>query len=313
MLEQLVVWLGRNVKIRGSDRALSTLFPCNHNTHRYVRGVRARVDGLLMELDSRNWIDWNLLFRGEYEPQLTRLLSRLAPPGGVAVDIGANIGTHTLTLAQAVGQKGSVLAFEPNPPVRAVLGRNVALNKLNNVRVFGCALGEKPGMLPLRVPKADSAEYSNMGLASLVALETPHDLVDVPVCTLDEVFGESGLNRLDVVKIDVQGYECQVLAGMSGILERNRPAVIFEYELWAWGKAGSSLSDAMKLLNAAGYRLWRFVGATPTSIVPLHDARSLPDHSDLIAFRHDDPRPRMLGFILDCIESQSSCRYVNHA
>ncbi len=299
MLEQLAIWVGRNVKIRGSGRALSTLFPCNQSTGRYVLGVRARGDGQLMELDTRNWIDWNLLFRGDYEPQLTRLLSRLAIPGGVAVDIGANIGAHTLTLGRVVGQNGSVLAFEPNPLVRSVLERNVALNKLNSVRVFGCALGEKTGMLPLRVPKPDSAEYSNMGLASLVALETPHDLVDVPVRTLDEVFEESGLNRLDVVKIDVQGYECRVLAGMFGILERNRPAVIFEYEQWAWNKAGSNLSDAISLLDAAGYRLWGLGGATATSI-PLHDDRSIPDHSDLIALHHDDPRLDILGLVSDC-------------
>lgn len=103
MLEQLAVWLGRNMKIRGSGRALSALYPCNYGIRRYVRGVRARGDGLLMELDSRNWIDWNLLFRGDFEPHLTRLLQCLATPGSVAVDVGANIGAHTLTLAQAVG------------------------------------------------------------------------------------------------------------------------------------------------------------------------------------------------------------------
>lgn len=300
MLEQLAVWLGRNMNIRGIGRVLSVMFPCSHNTRHYIRGARARNDGLLMELDTRNQIDWNLLFRGEYEPQVTRLLSRLAPLSGAAVDVGANIGTHTLTLAQSVGPSGAVLAFEPNPPIRLVLEQNLALNKLTNVHVFSCALGDKSGILPLRVPQAGSAEYSNMGLASLVALETPHDLVDVPVRTLDTVFGESGLNRLDVVKIDVQGYECQVLAGMAGILERYRPAVVFEYELWAWGMAGASLSGAMALLDAADYRLWQFADATLTSIVPIHDVRTLPAHSDLIAFRHDDQRPDTLRGKWNC-------------
>jgi len=163
-----------------------------------------------------------------------------------------------------------------------------------NVRVFGCALGDKTGKLPLRVPKLGSVEYSNMGLASLVALETPHDLVEVPVRTLDDIFEESGLKQLDVVKIDVQGFECQVLGGMNEILKHYRPAIIFEYELWAWSKSGKSLADALAILDAVGYRLWRFEGVKQLSLVLL-DALPLSDHADLIAFRHDDPRPGLLG------------------
>ncbi|MDS4020242.1 MAG: FkbM family methyltransferase [Candidatus Competibacter sp.] len=181
MMEQLAVWFGRNVTVRGSTRLLSRLYPCKYGTSRYIRGRYARADGLIMELDSRNWIDWNLLFRGEFEPQVTRLFQQLASEGGVAVDIGANIGAHTLTLAKALGPSGTVLAFEPNPLVRSVLERNIALNGFLNTHVYDCALGDKPNVIPLRVPKVGSTEYSNMGLASLVALDTPHDLVEVYV------------------------------------------------------------------------------------------------------------------------------------
>jgi hypothetical protein len=266
MLEQCAVWLGRHVTIRGSGRLVSALFPCRPNAQRYVRGVRARDDGLLMELDSRNWIDWNLLFRGGFEFEIGRLLRTLAPSGAVAVDIGANIGAHALSLAQAVGPAGTVLAFEPNPPVRAVLERNLAL-------------------------KQDSAEYSNMGLASLVALDTPHDLVDVPVRRLDDVFEQAALPRCDVVKIDVQGYECAVLAGMAGILDRYKPAVVFEYERWAWAKASMGWADAVKVLDSAGYRLWRHEASR---LIPVQDAASIPDYSDLVAFWTGDPRLRLL-------------------
>jgi FkbM family methyltransferase len=233
MLEQLAIWLGRNLTVRGSGRLLSALYPCKQGATRYLQGVRVRSDGLLMELDSRNWIDWNLLFRGKYEPHITRLLQRLARVGGVAVDIGANIGTHTLTLARTLGPTGMVLAFEPNPLVQSVLERNVALNSLLGVQVFDCALGDKAGVLPLRVPKAESVEYSNMGLVSLVALDSPHDLVAVEVRTLDEVVRQAGCTRVDLVKIDVQGYECRVLTGMQEVLAQHSPVVIFEYEEWA--------------------------------------------------------------------------------
>lgn len=268
MLEQLAVCFGRNVTLRGSGRLLSMLYPCKHNADRYVHGVRARADGLLMELDSRNWIDWNLLFRGEFEPHVTYLFRQLAPVGGVAVDIGANIGTHTLTLAQALGPTGTVLAFEPNPLVRSVLERNVALNGFLGAHVFDCALGDKPGMRPLRVPKADSAEYSNMGLSSLVALDTPHDLVEVQVCTLDDVVRQVGLTRVDLVKIDVQGYECRVLAGMEEVLAHHSSVVVLEHDAWAWAKADATLADATALFQRAGYSLWRMGNGREASIKP---------------------------------------------
>lgn len=294
-LEAVAVGLGRHVNVRGVERVLRTLYPCTPTTNRFVRGVRARGDGLLMELDSRSWIDWNLLFRGDYEPHLSRLWSRLAPEGGVAIDIGANIGAHTLSMARSVGARGRVLAFEPNPLVRSALIRNLALNDINHVNVYECALGSQPGLLPLRVPKRDSEESSNMGLASLVALETPHDLIDVDVRRLDDVLDPLALDRVDVIKIDVQGYEMETLRGMGGCLERHRPVVIFEYDAWAWQHANVQPAEAFDLLRAAGYELFRLDQRAKGEPQPLASGALLPKFLDLMAVHHaarpGPPRP----------------------
>lgn len=247
-----------------------------------------------MVLDSRNWIDWNLLFRGVFEPHVTRLLERLTCEGGVAVDIGANIGAHTLTLAKTLGVNGTVLAFEPNTLVRSALERNVALNNFRNCHVYACALGDQPGVVPLRVPKMGSAEYSNMGLASLIALDTPHDLVEVQVRTLDDVVCEAGLVRIDLVKIDVQGYECRVLAGCSKVLAKYSPVVIFEFEAWAWAKADATIAYAAELFTAAGYSLWRIANHPESSIKPLDITHSIPEHIEVLAVKRDDPRLEVL-------------------
>ena len=108
------------------------------------------------------------------------------------------------------------------------------------------------------------------------------------------VFEETGLTRCDVIKIDVQGYECHVLRGMTRVLARFKPAIIFEYERWAWAKANTDLSHALKLMDSAGYRLWRHGGNT---MAPLQDAGTLPDHSDLVAFWKDDHRLRRHGMV----------------
>ena len=285
LLETVAVGLGRHVNVRGIERVLRALYPCTPTTKRFVRGVRARGDGLLMQLDSRSWIDWNVLFRGDYEPHLTALWNRLAPEGGVAIDVGANVGAHTLSMARAVGPRGQVLAFEPNPPVRAALVHNLSLNGIEHVRVFECALGREPGILPLRVPKSTSAEFSNIGIASFVALDTPHDLVNVEVRTLDEVVASLGLDRVDTVKIDVNGYEMTTLSGMRACLERHRPVVVFEYDGWAWQQAQAKPADAIDLLASSGYEVYTVADYGKPGAKPLTRESKLPGFLDLIA-RH---------------------------
>ena len=250
---------------------------------------------MFMELDSRSWIDWNVLFRGDYEPHLTALWKELAPEGGVALDIGANVGAHTLTMARAVGTRGRVLAFEPNPPVRAMMVRNLELNRIAHVTVFDCALGSEPGTLPLRVPKRTSAEFSNIGLASFVALDTPHDLVHVEVRTLDEMLSSLDIDRVDAIKIDVNGYEVTTLSGMRGCLERYRPAVVFEYDGWAWQQANAKPADAIGLLQSAGYEVYTVADHAKPGAGPLSTDSQLPGFLDLIARHPSGPaRPGRL-------------------
>lgn len=256
MLERLVIALGRNLRIKGTTRLIDAVYPANWNSKRFVKGVYSRNDNLKMQLDSRNHIDSSLIFRGDFEPHLSRFFRRTISERDTVLDIGANIGAHTLTFASAVGQLGRVLAFEPNPIVRQQLEANIALNNMANVCVYNFALGAEKEVLPLSVPKSNSVEFSNMGLASLVALETPHDVIQVEVRLLDDVVLELGLTRIDMIKIDVQGYEFQVLAGAKRSLDRFSPVVIFEWEPWAWEKAGKNLEDLTEMLGSLGYHIY---------------------------------------------------------
>lgn len=248
-----------------------------------------------MDLDSRSWIDWNVLFRGGFEPRLASVMKRLAVEGAVAFDIGANIGVHSLTLARAVGAGGRVLAFEPNPPVRRVLTRNLALNRLDQVIVFECALGSEAGKMELRVPDPASPEASNPGLASLVALETAHHLVRVPVRTVDQIVDDVGLDRVDLVKIDVQGYEYDVLLGMRDTLNRFSPALIFEYDEWPWQQGGRSLAQVCGLLGDAGYGIWDLTDRQAAALDERYPDLLTPDFLDLFALRQGDPRLDLVG------------------
>lgn len=288
-LESIVTHLVRDTRIPGRNRLAAWLYPPRTDASRYVAGVRSRRDGLKMQLDSRNHIDWVTLFHGDFEPEITQLIRRCLEPEAVFVDIGANIGCHALTAASCVGARGHVMAFEPNRPVRRVLEQNVRLNQFaDQVSIYGCALGSASGRLPLRVPSKASREGSNMGLASLVALDTPHELVEVPVEPLDDVFAKADLQRCDMIKIDVQGYEAAVLAGMRQVLARYRPLLILEWEAWAWEKAGAKLETVMGSLSQQGYQMYRLMPAGEW--FPVQHADNLPPHADLIAIHREDLR-----------------------
>ena len=294
MIEWLATFFGRHMQIPGSGRVLGQVFPCRSDSLRYVSGTRSRGDGMLMELDTRQLIDWNLLFRGEYEPHLRNLFERLLESGAVAVDVGANVGAHTLTLARLVGSTGRVLAFEPNPAIRSRLERNVAMNSLENVDIYDCALGDIEAQMHLRVPAADSKEAANPGMASLVALDTPHDLVKVDVAILDGLWASTGLQRLDLVKIDVQGYEAPVVRGMAALIKKFEPVVIFEYEDWAWRKAGTSFDDIAEMFDQQSYALWQIVGRKGPELISIDRGQVPSQHADVLAVKRHDPRERGL-------------------
>ena len=282
IFERLVIGLVRKTSLRGRNRLAAALYPPSRSAKRYIEGVMKRGDGLLMHLDSRNHIDWVTIFRGGFEPELTSLLQKWLGPGSVFVDVGANIGCHVLTAGSAIGEAGTVLAFEPNPSVRGVLERNVGLNGFDTrTHIHGCALGRSASRQCLRVPRADTPEASNMGLASLVALQSDFDTVEVAVEAFDTVFAATGLSRCDVVKIDVQGYESEVLAGMTSVLSRFRPKLIFEWEEWAWAQAGADFPTVMQLLGGMGYAVFKL---NPTGErIPVVASSVLPRHQDLIA------------------------------
>src|SRR5260221_5067023 len=92
---------------------------------------------------------------GTYEPELRSLIRALLPPGGVAVDVGANVGWHSLLMAHVAGPGGRVFAAEANPSVRKVLEQSIGLNRFSNVEVIPCIISDQEGMRSFFSPPAD--------------------------------------------------------------------------------------------------------------------------------------------------------------
>jgi len=157
---------------------------------------------------------------GEYGEIEAQLLRQLCRPGSVAVEVGANIGTHTLVLSRGVGPTGYVYAYEPQGVVFQTLCANLALNSITNVDARHAAAGAEPGWV--LIPDIDYTRRGNFGGVSVNDFTAGSK---VPRVTLD---ADLDLDRLALIKIDVEGMELEVLRGAAALIARFDPALYVE-------------------------------------------------------------------------------------
>lgn len=245
--------------MRGTTRVLRALHSPQSRTTPHFDGVVSYDDGLMIHVNTASHIEWYIFFYGYYEPEIVELLSRLTRPGFVAIDVGANIGCHSLVMARRVGGTGRVLAVEPNPLVRERLRSNVSLNRLENVELECCALSDSVGSAILHRPQQHT---SNQGTASLHLARTLEGAVLEPVecLTLDELVRRTKLARVDVIKIDTEGNDLGVLLGAEQTIRSCRPHIVFEFDEAYWHASGSMFSTAEALFRRMNYRLYSIKG-----------------------------------------------------
>ncbi len=198
--------------------------------------------------------EWDLYRHGLFESHISAAIQQNTPPRGYAIDVGANIGLHTLTLSYAVGEQGCVLALEPNPIVRQRLEQNLRCNSFaRNVTVQAHAASGQRGRANLYMH--DHTEIT--GKASLVQVSPDaQQALTVETATLDELVQEAGWPRVDLIKCDIEGHDLAALYGAKQILSQYKPILLVEYEPALWSKAGFSLGDLYTYLNGLGYELW---------------------------------------------------------
>ena len=180
--------------------------------------------GDVFDADLSSTLEWQLWAFGRYEPHFAELFSLLVRPGDRCVDVGANVGVHTVRLAKLAGQHGTVIGIEPDPEIVRRAQRNVALNGLETVQLVNAAASDQPGEMQLYRP---SPWDTNRARASLV--HHPYltgATATVPVVTLDDVCADGPVS---LIKIDVEGHEAAVVRGAAATIDREMPSVIFEY------------------------------------------------------------------------------------
>lgn len=190
--------------------------PLLQNGHLRVKRCRY---GLMLYSANDVYVGRSLDLYGEFAEGEVKIFRQLVRPGATVLDIGANIGAHTVALATIVGPKGRVLAIEPQRVIHQLLAANVALNGLQNVATYQVALGSAAGRV--RVPPLDYTTENNFGGLSL---ENIGEGEEVPLLRVDDL----NLATCQFAKIDVEGMELDALKGMSALIRRNRPAMYVE-------------------------------------------------------------------------------------
>lgn len=252
---------------------------------RPVFRVCARDSGLAFFVHRRDGIGRHIAKYGAHEPALTRLIAdRLAAAEpGLFIDVGANLGWHTLHAARHPAVE-CVVAFEPDPFNAGLLVRNLRENRIGNAVVCTAAIGAASGTSRLYRYKP-----ANLGRHSLIR-DHGRGFCTVAISDLDQALADLRLDGrpIRVLKIDVEGYEPAVIAGAARALQRT-DIVILEYSPALSSEAGLSAAHMLERIGEAGFSPGRLDPGGSIETLDLDAVSSLSGVTDLIWTRkpHD--------------------------
>ena len=214
-------------------------------------------DGVTYDLDLSQGIDFAIFLGNFYERQTKAALRNLVSPGTLVLDIGANIGAHTLHLAQLVGATGRVMAFEPTDFAFRKLSRNLGLNPslASRVEAHHCFLTADDRA---NVPEAI---YSSWPLARQAGLHAKHlgremQTQAARARSLDSILSERADRKVQLVKLDVDGFECDVLRGATSMLRNMRPTFVMELAPYVLEERNTSLDELLSFFVPNGYAFY---------------------------------------------------------
>ncbi len=209
-------------------------------------------------------VGWQLSEYGTYDPQELQLVRNLMSvlrgvrPNLVAIDIGANIGIHSVILSKEVGLRGKVFAFEAQRIIFNMLAGNVALNSLSNVHCYHHAVSDSAGSI--NIPQFDygkpmsfgSVEFGGQQIENIG--QNPLNDIENQEIVSTIAIDDLGFNQLDFMKIDVEGMELNVLQGAEKTIAKFMPLMLLEY-------LKSDKNLLINWLTHAGYDIYAGIGA----------------------------------------------------
>jgi FkbM family methyltransferase len=253
------------------------------------------VEGSRIRLDPQDrTISEAIFLYGTWEPFETELVRRIVRPGQTFLDIGAHIGYYSLVAARAMEGRGRVFSFEPSPVNFALLEENVRMNGLDGViRPTHAALFREPSEIELYLAEHNSGDnriYPSTPEEDTYVnghLSGERRVVKVPALKGDDFLAEQGVEKVDVIKLDVQGAEMDVLHGLSRTLKS--PDLVIFTEFWPYGlrRSGADPNAWLDLMaKQLGFRMFH-IQAEERRVTPIEPERFVRDKDDA------DPREQI--------------------
>ena len=194
---------------------------------------------------------------GTYEREYMEMFCKSILEGNVVIDVGAYIGIFSLLASERVGDTGCVHSFEPVPRNHERLLRNIKINQAKNIRVYKKGLFDEKEILPISIPENNPAEstlyeYCMSEVSSLSKINK--EVIEVELVPFDELAGAEGIQKVDIIKIDVEGAEYRVIRGMERTLKSNNPVLFMEYNPTLIEQVGEHCVEMIPLLINCGFK-----------------------------------------------------------
>lgn len=205
-----------------------------------------------------------------------RAISQLVQAGDIAFDVGANVGEYSVLLSRQCGAAGQVWAFEPVPDTYWRLRETLALNRCENVTPVQAAVSDKAGTVRMNLFEPQYSAWNTLGMPEMVTPEgervSPAKSVEVPSCTLDEFCRFEKIEKINFLKVDVEGFEEAVFRGAAELLrERRIDCVCFEISQAPLQGANATSRSIFEALKSFGYLAYSFNEADVSFRGPIAD------------------------------------------
>ena len=224
--------------------------------------------GMKMQLDPYDMVSRKILETGVWEAGSIHAVADHLSPDGTFIDVGAHIGYYSLKAATMTGPNGHVISVEPNPQTLPKLRRNIEASNARTVSVFPVACAASETTLQFFAAPESNTGESSLSKENASQEGTAPAAYEVRARPLDAIVKEAKLDRVDVIKIDVEGAEFEVLKGAAKTLDEYRPVLIIELVPEQLKSMGASVEQVTQFLASHGYGAARRVDVANYEFVP---------------------------------------------
>lgn len=215
------------------------------------------IEDIKLKISSKSVLAKPLMIKAGFEEAERKIIKRFVNPGMVVFDIGANIGLYTTIMAKQVKDEGHVFSFEPYSSTGDYLYYNVALNELNNVTVEGLALTDADGQMDFYIFPEGEDVYNSLGAQKRDVEKTKAvRKIQVQVSKLDSYCKKNKIERINFIKLDVEGAEEKVFEGGREVFKAMSPIIITEIYEKSAVQCGCSGVRMLKNFRQLGYFIY---------------------------------------------------------